>query len=43
MVNQIQTSNLNTLTHIKELYPKDLATGYSENQNRGIWSITFNK
>lgn len=33
----------NTLAHIKELYPKDLATGYSENQIRGIWSITFNK
>lgn len=33
----------NTLTHINELYPKDLATGYSENQIRGIWSITFNK
>ncbi|MEO9570505.1 MAG: DUF3365 domain-containing protein [Polaribacter sp.] len=33
----------NTLMHINELYPKDLATGYSENQVRGIWSITFNK
>lgn len=28
---------------ILKLYPKDLAVGYSENQVRGIWSITFNK
>ena len=33
----------NTLSKINTLYPKDLATGYSENQVRGIWSITFNK
>ena len=33
----------NTLAQINKLYPKDLATGYSENQVRGIWSITFNK
>ena len=26
---------------IAELYPKDKATGYSENQVRGIWSIVF--
>ena len=26
-----------------QLYPKDLAVGYSENEVRGIWSITFNK
>jgi nitrate reductase cytochrome c-type subunit len=26
-----------------QLYPKDLAIGYSENEVRGIWSITFNK
>ena len=26
-----------------KLYPNDLATGYSENEVRGIWSITFNK
>ncbi|WP_235318256.1 DUF3365 domain-containing protein [Polaribacter sp. Hel1_85] len=32
-----------TLAEINELYPKDLAIGYSENQIRGIWSITFNK
>jgi len=31
------------LAQIDKLYPKDLATGYSENQVRGIWSITFNK
>jgi cytochrome c553 len=28
---------------ILKLYPKDLAVGYSENQLRGIWSITFDK
>jgi cytochrome c553 len=28
---------------ILRLYPEDLATGYEENQIRGIWSITFNK
>ena len=33
----------NTLSQINKMYPKDLATGYSENQIRGIWSITFNK
>ena len=32
-----------TLKEINKLYPTDLATGYSENQVRGIWSITFNK
>lgn len=26
-----------------KLYPEDLAVGYSENEVRGIWSITFNK
>jgi len=26
---------------IKQLYPSDLATGYSENQVRGIWKIVF--
>lgn len=36
---------LNTDVHekIKQLYPNDLATGYSENEVRGIWSITFAK
>ncbi|HLP43280.1 MAG TPA: DUF3365 domain-containing protein [Fibrobacteria bacterium] len=28
---------------ILNLYPNDLATGYSENEVRGIWSITFDK
>lgn len=28
---------------ILKLYPKDLAVGYSENQVRGIWSVTFVK
>ncbi|MCI2228580.1 DUF3365 domain-containing protein [Polaribacter sp. MSW13] len=32
-----------TFAEIKKMYPKDLATGYKENQVRGIWSITFNK
>lgn len=30
-------------TKIMKLYSKDLAVGYSENEVRGIWSITFNK
>lgn len=30
-------------SQIKKLYPKDLAVGYSENEIRGIWSITFDK
>jgi hypothetical protein len=34
---------IKTLKRIKKLYPKDLAIGYSENQIRGIWSITFNQ
>jgi mono/diheme cytochrome c family protein len=28
---------------IIQLYPMDKATGYAENQVRGIWSITFNR
>jgi cytochrome c553 len=28
---------------ILKLYPKDLAVGYTVNQVRGIWSLTFNK
>ncbi len=28
---------------ILKLYPNDLAVGYSENEIRGIWSITFEK
>ncbi|MBT8260812.1 MAG: DUF3365 domain-containing protein [Bacteroidia bacterium] len=38
--NQLKTE---TYQNIKDLYPKDLATGYDVNQVRGIWSITFNK
>ena len=30
-------------TKTLQLYPKDLAIGYSENEVRGIWSITFTK
>ena len=32
-----------TLTNLLYLYPSDRATGYSENQVRGIWSIQFKK
>ncbi len=32
-----------TLSTLKDLYPTDLAVGYSENQVRGIWSIRFKK
>ena len=28
---------------IKQLYPADLAVGYSENQVRWIWKIIFNE
>ena len=38
--NDIEPTVLSTL---KELYPTDLAVGYSENQVRGIWSIQFKK
>ena len=30
-----------TLVKIKNLYPKDKALGYSTNEVRGIWSISF--
>ena len=30
-----------TLKKINELYPQDLAKGYTENQVRGLWSIQF--
>jgi cytochrome c553 len=30
-----------TLSKIKDLYPNDKATGYTENQVRGMWSIHF--
>ena len=32
----------NVLASIDKLYPKDLAKGYTVNELRGIWSITFN-
>lgn len=32
-----------TLAKIKSLYPIDKAVGYSENEVRGIWSISFDK
>lgn len=32
-----------TLSVLKEFYPNDLATGYTENEVRGIWSIHFKK
>ncbi len=32
-----------TLLKIEALYPDDLATAYSENEIRGIWSIAFKK
>lgn len=35
--------NPETLSTIRKLYPKDKATGYSENQIRGIWVIAFLK
>lgn len=37
------TISKETLSKIKLLYPKDLATGYDVNQVRGIWSIEFEK
>ena len=30
-----------TLSLLSKLYPKDKATGYSENELRGIWVVTF--
>ena len=35
--------NSTTLSILKDLYPTDKATGYSENQVRGMWSIHFNE
>lgn len=34
---------ISTDSIIKSLYPNDLATGYGDEELRGIWSITFNK
>ncbi len=31
------------MASLDKLYPKDKARGYSENEIRGIWSITFKK
>jgi len=33
--------DVDVLQKIKVLYPNDLATGYEENEVRGIWSIEF--
>lgn len=33
----------NTLLKIKELYPSDMAIGYSDNELRGIWVVTMPK
>jgi hypothetical protein len=35
--------SVEALGQIKKLYPQDQAVGYSENEIRGIWSITFKK
>lgn len=37
---ELETLTLNT---INELYPNDEATGYAENEVRGMWSINFEK
>ncbi len=37
--NQVDSS---TFASIKQLYPNDLATGFSEGDLRGLWKITFN-
>ena len=38
-----ETLKVQTDSIIKSLYPNDLATGYGDEELRGIWSITFNK
>lgn len=38
-----QDINNTTLLKLSSLYPKDQATGYSVNEIRGLWSITFSK
>jgi hypothetical protein len=38
-----ETLSVKTDSIIKLIYPFDIATGYSEGDVRGIWSITFNK
>ncbi len=39
---QTDISEINYKT-IKRLYPNDKAIGYSENEVRGIWHVTFDK
>lgn len=41
--NPTEQINPDVLSKLTELYPKDKAKGYKENQVRGIWSITFNQ
>ncbi|MBU2928313.1 Tll0287-like domain-containing protein [Winogradskyella psychrotolerans] len=38
-----ETLNETTLVKIKNLYPTDKAIGYTINEVRGIWSITYDK
>lgn len=38
-----ETINEATVNQIAQLYPSDKATGYKENEVRGIWSIVFKK
>ncbi|WP_111706311.1 Tll0287-like domain-containing protein [Lutibacter citreus] len=38
-----ETMSIKTDSIIKSIYPFDIATGYSEGDIRGVWSITFNK
>ena len=38
-----ETLKVQTDSIIKSLYPNDLATGYGDEELRGIWSITFNR
>ncbi len=35
--------NSDVVAQLRQLYPLDMAVGYSENQVRGIWSISFKK
>lgn len=38
-----EMTTIETDSIIKSLYPNDMATGYRDEEVRGIWSITFNK
>lgn len=38
-----ETMSVKTDSIIKSIYPFDIATGYSEGDLRGVWSITFNE